>query len=68
MVYGQESHMQEINEKIRKIDSNTNLQLSEFDLAELLNSSFDGGGELRVWTFQDKIVKIDQVVGLSFGS
>ncbi len=67
LVFGQENNHDRINNKVKSIESDSTLILTEFDWVQLTGISTDGGGILKIWRNEDHIFKIIQEIGLSYG-
>lgn len=67
ITFGQENKLDQIKNQVELIESDSNLTISEFDLAELTGIATDGGGFLKVWRNKNQICKIVEEIGLSYG-
>ncbi len=67
IAFGQENKLDQINNEVHSIESDSTLILTEFDWVELTEITTDGGGILKIWRNENQIYKIDQEIGLSFG-
>jgi hypothetical protein len=56
-----------IDNKVKLIESDSTLIRKVFDWAELTGTTTDGGGILKVWWNKEKILKIVEEIGLSYG-
>ena len=65
--FGQESNLDQIDNKVQSIESDSTLVKSEFDLVELTGISTDGGGIIKVLRNQKQICKIIEEIGFSYG-
>ena len=67
VTFGQENKLDQIENEINSINSDSTLTKSEFDWAELTGITTDGGGILKVWQNENQICKIVEEIGLSYG-
>ncbi len=67
MTYGQSGQIDQINAKVKTIDSDSELTNKEFDATEVYGHAFDGGGEIKVYVSNDQLHKFEEQIGLSFG-
>ena len=65
--FGQELSLEQIENEVRLIESDSTLTETEFDWVELTGIVTDGGGILKVWRNENQICKIVQEIGLSYG-
>ena len=62
---GQE--IEKIDRLVNTINIDQSLTLNEFDWVEVTGITSDGGGILKIWTNDNKIYKIHEEIGLSYG-
>ncbi|WP_431167110.1 hypothetical protein [Tenacibaculum halocynthiae] len=67
LAFGQENNLDRIDNEVKSIESDSTLVETEFDLAELIEITTDGGGILKVWRNEKQICKIVEEIGLSYG-
>ena len=67
VTFGQENKLDQIENEINSINSDSTLTKSEFDWAELTGITTDGGRILKVWQNENQICKIVEEIGLSYG-
>jgi len=67
VTFGQENKLEQINDHVESIESDSSLTLREFDWVELTGITTDGGGILKVWRNENQILKIVEQIGLSYG-
>ncbi|WP_304016939.1 hypothetical protein [Nonlabens dokdonensis] len=67
VTFGQENKLDQIENEINSINSDSTFTKSEFDWAELTGITTDGGGILKVWQNENQICKIVEEIGLSYG-
>ena len=67
VAFGQENKLDQIENEVNSINSDSTLTKSEFDWVELTGIATDGGGILKVWRNENQICKIVEEIGLSYG-
>lgn len=67
MSFGQDKNLDLIEDEVASIQSDSTLQVKEFDWVELTGITTDGGGILKVWKKDKQICKIIEEIGLSYG-
>lgn len=67
VTFGQVNKLDQINIEVDLIESDTTLIKTKFDLNKITGTSTDGGGILKVWTKENRICKIEEEIGLSYG-
>jgi hypothetical protein len=67
LALGQTNTTKQIDKKIDLIEADKTLIVRKFDINEIYEQTTDGGGEFIIYIQNDKIVKVEQYVGLSFG-
>ena len=67
VTFGQENKLDQIDIEVNLIESDTTLIETKFDLNKITGTSTDGGGILKVWTKENRICKIVEEIGLSYG-
>ncbi len=65
--FGQENKLDQINNVVNSIESDSTLTESEFDWVELTGIATDGGGILKLWRNKSQVFKIIEEIGLSYG-
>jgi hypothetical protein len=63
----QDKLMNQIDQQVKKIERNQEIQVKEFDAREVFGHAIDGGGSIKIHLDQDEIKKIEQEIGLSYG-
>jgi len=66
LAFGQEYNIDQIENEVKVIETDSALKKTEFDLEEF-GIFRDGGGILKVWHDGKQICKIIQEIGLSYG-
>ena len=67
LAFGQENNLERIDNEVNSIESDSTLEVTEFDWVELTGITTDGGGILKVWRNEYQICKVVQEIGLSYG-
>ncbi|MDY8135454.1 hypothetical protein [Aquimarina sp. 2201CG5-10] len=67
LTFGQENNLEQIDNEVNSINSNSELSINEFDWVELTGIATDGGGILKIWRNNKDIRKIVQEIGISYG-
>lgn len=67
VTFGQENKLDQINNVVNSIESDSTLTESEFDWVELTEIATDGGGILKLWRNKNQVFKIIEEIGLSYG-
>jgi hypothetical protein len=67
LAFGQEKNLDQIDNVVKFIESDTTLLETEVDWLELTGITTDGGGFLKVWQNEKQICKIVEEIGLSYG-
>ncbi|PHS63388.1 MAG: hypothetical protein COB12_09575 [Flavobacterium sp.] len=67
LAFGQENKLERIDDEVNSIKSDSTLTQTEFDWVELTGITTDGGGILKVWQNDNRICKIVEEIGLSYG-
>lgn len=67
LAFGQEKSLDQIDNEVKSIESNSTLVVKEFDWVRLTGITADGGGILKVWRNEKQFCKIVEEIGLSYG-
>ena len=67
LAFGQEYSLDQIENEVKSIESDSTLEKMEYDWVELTGITTDGGGILKVWRDEKQICKIVEEIGCSYG-
>ncbi|WP_405384067.1 hypothetical protein [Maribacter sp. LLG6340-A2] len=65
--FSQKNTVEDINNYVQNIDSNSELKLNEYDWNKITDSHIDHGAILKIWKKENQIVKIEEQFGASYG-
>ena len=65
--FSQKNTIADIDKYVENIDSNSELELNEYDWSKITESHIDQGAILKIWKKENQIVKIEEQFGASYG-